>query len=187
MGKDEIKKFQILVETEAIPGLNKNLFSFRIFSTIDLNKFVIIKDWININEDEKEKIEKEYVKNGLVKVDFLFPRVHFELDKIKTKDDYIKWINYFQFFQRPLETMIKSYYKVARYFKLISINPLYVNLYLRFAYFKKTNAPVVFECLGPMTLFEITAQTDLNEEIELQVGKGSSNYGFGRIKISPIA
>ena len=203
-------KYKLVVKTPVLAGYSKKLFSFRVFAKLDFSEFKIVdyrklvtqqdleeyakKKKVTLDnnileqaireivETKSDYIEDELEKQGLVKLDYLFERKHYNLDTVKTLQDYINWIDFRQAFARPI------YYKYLKEFNqkvaLIEAKPIKVNLIVITHYYSKTQSPVFFEALGEGTEVEVT----LNQEVEPTEDhvKKNKNMGYGLIEIQAL-
>ncbi len=199
--------YELEVQTPILAGLSKDLFSFRVFAKMDIGDFRILDYKIVLSQEDLEKykdlfnkmdrdsalkeiyklkkkeIEKPLLDEGYIKIDYLFPRKHADISKIRTYQDYLDWIDWWLYFIRPLRYSIK--YDGQASFTLIDVKPEKVSLMLYANYNSKTKSPVIFEALTAGSKFLIEAESDLNEEITIKIGRGR-NFGFGVCKIRPV-
>lgn len=205
------RKYELQVITPILAGYNKNLFGFRIFAKIDLSSFKIIpwnfevseqeieeyakKHKIKVNPskiheivkaiiDEKtEDIEKSMTKLGFVKIDYLFPRKHYNLDKIKDIKDYLEWIDWWFYFSRPLKYLFK--HNVGADIKVLEVIPKDINFGIQVHYYSATQSPVYYESVNSGSKFEITVDGSYDGELEVQIGRRRA-VGYGKIRITPL-
>ncbi len=199
--------YELEVITPLLAGLNKDLFSFRVFAKMDLGDFKILEHRITLTQEDldkykdmfdkmdresalkeiyklkKKEMEKPLLEEGYIKIDYLFPRKHSDINKVKTYTDYIDWIDWFLYFIRPLRYSVK--YDGNSDFTLVDIKPINLSLMLYANYNGKTKSPVIFESVTSGSKFLIEAQSNLNEETIIKIGRGR-NLGFGVCKIKPI-
>jgi hypothetical protein len=198
--------YELEVITPILGGLSKDVFSFRVYAKMDLKDFKILEHKIVLTEEDiakyrdlfekmdrdsalkeiykikKKELEKPLLDDGYVKIDYLFPRKHSDINKIKTYDDYLSWIDWWLYFVRPLRYAVK--YDGGVDFILTDVVPSNVSLMLYANYNSKTKAPVILEAVTTGSKFLIEAQSDLNEEMTVKIGRGR-NLGFGICKIVP--
>lgn len=177
----EARNYELVVETPVLAGLRKDLFSFRIFSKLDFQDFKIV-NWIPPND----ALEEQLLEKGYIKIDYIFPRIHYNYESIKTFKDYLNWIDYFSALSRTIRGYIVSYQKLASIFKITDLKPMNVNLIIKANYYGKTNSPVFIEAFGPYSMFKLTAITDLQEErLEFFINRGI-NQGFGKVVLAEV-
>lgn len=199
--------YQLEVITPLLAGLSKDLFSFRVYSKMDLADFRFLEYKIVLTQEDEEKykdifvkmsrdeafreiyklkkkeLEKPLLEEGYVKIDYLFPRRHADVSKIRTYTDYLNWIDWWLYFIRPLRFAVKHIAQVD--FVLIDVKPENVSLMLYANYNSRTKSPVIFESVTSGSKFIIEAQSTLDYEITARIGRGK-NLGFGMCKIKPI-
>jgi len=197
-------EYRIEIETPILGGFYKNLFNYRVFARIDFSEFKVVRWNVVSSEDleayiketgekdvskklnevlewRQDRIEKSLKKAGLIKIDYLFPRIHHDIESITTFSDYLNWIDWVSVFARPLYYEIKA--KTNEKFYLSRVIPKKVNLILVFHYVEKEKAPIVYEALGRGSEFVIESQTELElkEPLEFRIRK-LRNQGYGLIK-----
>ncbi len=199
--------YELEVITPILGGLSKDIFSFRVFAKMDLKDFKILEHKIVLTEEDiakykdlfeqmdrdsalkeiykikKKELEKPLLDEGYVKIDYLFPRKHADINKIRTYDDYLAWIDWWSYFIRPLRYAVK--YDGGVDFILTDVKPENISLMLYANYNSKTKAPVILESVTAGSKFLIEAQSDLNEEITIKIGRGK-NLGYGVCKLRPV-
>jgi len=201
-------EYKVEIETPVLGGFYKNLFSYRVFARVDFSEFKVVrwntlsnsdleeyiketgaKDITNrlneVLEWKQEKVEKALKKAGLVKIDYLFPRLHHDIESISTFNDYINWIDWTSVFTRPLYYEIKA--KTGERFYISKVVPQKVNLIIVFHFVEKERAPIVYEALGKGSEFiiESTTELKLKEPLQFRIRK-LRNLGYGLIKFSSL-
>ncbi|MGC9133552.1 MAG: hypothetical protein ACP5GJ_04090 [Nanopusillaceae archaeon] len=199
--------YELEVITPILGGLNKEVFSFRVFAKMDMKDFKILEHKIVLTEEDiakykdlfekmdrdsalkevykikKKELEKPLLDDGYIKIDYLFPRKHADIGKIKTYEDYLSWIDWWSYFIRPLRYAVK--YDGGADFILTDVKPENISLMLYANYNSKTKSPVILEAITDGSRFLIEAQSDLNEEITIKIGRGR-NLGYGVCKLRPV-
>jgi len=208
------RKIQLEVITPIIAGYPKNYFGFRVFTKADFSSFKIVPWNFEVTNDEIEQyikakgltqkevkvglsniikeiidmktdnIEKEYTKLGYVKLDYIFPRRHYDVDKVITINDYYDWIDWWGIFNRPLRIILSKDFGIEADINDIKIDNIKLNVTIFF--FSSTKVPVFHESIAPGSkfTFDINSNSELDniDEKVVQVGR-SRRYGYGKVRI----
>ena len=196
-------EYKLEVLSPILAGLSNDYFSFRVFAKADFSDFKIISRIKLTNEDfaghekemeekgrdtvlkelyekKKEVIEKELLKSGYIKLGYLFPRKHYDIDSIKTKEDYINWIDYLTVFSRGLIFTLEKEHKIKT--KIEEIKPINVSLGVHLFYYDNVKVVIAYEAILPGSLFSITFDSKIEPEITASIGR-LRKFGFGRVII----
>ena len=196
-------EYKLEVLSPILAGLSNDYFGFRVFTKIDFSDFRIVskikltaediagyekeieekgRDVVlkEIYEKKKDAIEKELLKLGYIKLGYLFPRRHFNIDSIKTKDDYVNWIDYVALFSRGIVFTLEKEHKIK--VKIQEIKPINVSLGVHLLYYDNVKIVVAYEAILPGSLFSITFDSKVEPGIVLRIGR-LRKFGFGRVII----
>jgi hypothetical protein len=196
-------EYKLEVLSPILAGLSNDYFGFRVFTKVDFSDFRIIsrikltsedivghekemeekgRDVVlkEIYEKKKETIEKELLKLGYIKLGYLFPRKHFNIDSIRTKDDYVNWIDYIAAFSRGIVFTLEKEHKIR--VKIQEIKPINVSLGVHLLYYDNAKIVVAYEAILPGSLFSITFDSKVEPGIVVRIGR-LRKFGFGRVVI----
>jgi hypothetical protein len=196
-------EYKLEVLSPILSGLSNDYFSFRVFTKIDFSDFRVVskikltaedltgyekemeekgRDIVlkEIYEKKKDAIEKELLRLGYVKLGYLFPRKHFNIDSIKTKDDYVNWIDYIALFSRGIVFTLEKEHKIKA--KIEDIKPINVSLGVHLLYYDNAKIVVAYEAILPGSLFSITFDSKIEPDIVVRIGR-LRKFGFGRVII----
>jgi hypothetical protein len=196
-------EYKLEVLSPILAGLSNDYFGFRVFTKIDFSDFRIVskikltsedivghekemeekgRDVVlkEIYEKKKETIEKELLKLGYIKLGYLFPRRHFNIDSIKTKDDYVNWIDYLTLFSRGIVFTLEKEHKIR--VKILEFKPVNVSLGVHLLYYDNVKIVVAYEAILPGSLFSITFDSKVEPGIVVSIGR-LRKFGFGKVVI----
>lgn len=196
-------EYKLEVLTPIIGGLSNDYFDFRIFAKIDFSDFKIIpkikltsedlagyekelegkdKDAVlkKLYEKKKETIEKEFIKNGYLKLAYIFPRKHYEIASIKTKEDYINWIDYHVEFSRGLVIALQKDHKIK--VKIQEIKPVKINIGVSVFYYDNIKSVIAYESILPGSILSVRFDSKVDTDITVNIG-GLKRFGYGRVLI----
>jgi len=207
------RQIRLEVVTPILAGHPKSYFSFRVFTKADFSTFRIVPWNFEISEEDIEEyarehgidkmdiiknprilkeiidkkadaVEKDYVKLGFVKLDYLFPRRHFDIDKVITIKDYYNWIDWWVEFTRPLYTIFDKEFGIK--VEVNEVIPENVKLGVITFYYDRTKVPVYHEAILAGSRFIVRLETDdnlksANEKI-VKIAR-ARKFGYGKTRI----
>jgi len=186
---------ELKVVTPILAPMKKECFTYRLFSTYDWSKHVLMDlnlieeqvikelngkdkniDVKELVEKKKEEVEVQLNKKGFVKLDYIFPRVDVYKD---TKN--IDWFSYFAY---PIRVILSKKLDIKG--RLVSIEAVELSMGVRHFLYTTPNKkiPVFYEAVLPNSKFKLEIEVEnnkipVNEELNVEIGAKRS-VGYGR-------